>query len=725
MAIVEKYDWVVFNEELSQKLLQYKDNRQTLILLITELYKEIGIPLPTLGKSNIIVDIDPFTIFGLFNKSSLKQENRFKIAAGLKEKLGLSSKTPSTNDGVPVVNNLSATFYPHTDDKEQTIQDIDTLWRFFETALAYSSTPNVKTKSEFSKFFDLAINLKSNAIAKISIGLFWIAPRFFLNLDGTNVLYIYESNEFPKHIRDNFPLTTRKMSAKNYLELLEAVKEILSSKNLGFTTIVELSAEAWQHSSELSHRIREQSQRDGKGNALADDGVQSIHYWIYSPGTNASKWESFYDEGIMAINWDIGNLMKYSTKTEMREAMQEIYDSSRSYTNAGHATWQFAREMKPGDIIFAKKGTSLIVGRGVVDSDYSYDASAADEFVNIRQVNWTHKGEWRHPGIAAVKMLTDITRYTEYVNKLNALFVDEAEDQAEERTVEYEPYSSKDFLKEAFLEEDSYNQLVDLIKDKLNIILQGPPGVGKTWMAKRLAYSIMGEKNQNRITLIQFHQSYSYEDFIMGFRPSENGFYRRDGIFYNFCKMAEIDSDNPYFLIIDEINRGNISKIFGELFMLIEKDKRENEIQLLYADEKFSIPKNVHIIGTMNTADRSLALLDYALRRRFSFFELKPAFQTERFKTYQRELGNEHPDYKAKLNKLIDCVDAINNEIVKDPTLGEGFCVGHSYFCDLDFGRRPLTRIVEFELIPLLKEYWFDEPGLLVEWVEKLRDAIT
>jgi len=723
--MTEKYDWVVFHEELSQKLLQYKDNRQTLILLIKELYKEIDIPLPRLGKSNKLVDIDPFTVFGLFNKSSLKQENRYKIAEGLKGKLSLSSKTPSTNDGVPVVNNLSATFYPHTDDEEQTIQDIDNLWGFFETALAYSHNPTKKTKTEFSNFFNLAINLKSNAIAKISIGLFWIAPRFFLNLDGTNVLYIYESNKFPVNIRKSFPLTTPKMSAEKYLELLEAVKEILSSKELGFTTIIELSAEAWLHASEIAHRTREQSQRDGKGNALADDGVQSIHYWIYSPGTNASKWESFYNDGIMAINWDIGNLMKYSTKTEMREAMQEIYDHSRSYTNAGHATWQFAREMKPGDIIFAKKGTSLIVGRGVVDSDYTYDASATDEFVNIRQVNWTHKGEWRHPGIAAVKMLTDITKYSEYVKNLTDLFVDEAEEQAEERTVEYKPYSSKDFLEEAFLEKDSYNQLVDLIKEKLNIILQGPPGVGKTWMAKRLAYSIMGEKNQNRITLIQFHQSYSYEDFIMGFRPSENGFYRRDGIFYNFCKMAEIDSDNPYFLIIDEINRGNISKIFGELFMLIEKDKRENEIHLLYADEKFSIPKNVHIIGTMNTADRSLALLDYALRRRFSFFELKPAFLTERFKAYQRELGAKYPDYKAKLNKLIECVGALNMIINEDPTLGEGFCIGHSYFCDLDFGKRPLTRIVEFELIPLLKEYWFDEPQKLKEWVDKLRDAIA
>ena len=124
------------------------------------------------------------------------------------------------------------------------------------------------------------------------------------------------------------------------------------------------------------------------------------------------------------------------------------------------------------------------------------------------------------------------------------------------------------------MDEVDYWNLVSLIANKKNVIHQGAPGVGKTYVAKRLAYSIMGEKNRERVLMIQFHQSYSYEDFIMGFRPSENGFELRKGAFYNFCKDAEIDSENEYFFIIDEINRGNLSKIFGELFMLIETDKR-------------------------------------------------------------------------------------------------------------------------------------------------------
>ncbi len=157
--------------------------------------------------------------------------------------------------------------------------------------------------------------------------------------------------------------------------------------------------------------------------------------------------------------------------------------------------------------------------------------------------------------------------------------------------------------------------------------------MGKTYAAKRLAYSMMGVKDIERVMMVQFHQSYSYEDFIMGFRPSSTGFELRKGVFYNFCKKAEIDSDNEYFFIIDEINRGNLSKIFGELFMLIENDKRGNALQLLYSDEKFAVPKNVYIIGMMNTADRSLAMLDYALRRRFAFFDIKPGFKTPGFQS--------------------------------------------------------------------------------------------
>lgn len=194
----------------------------------------------------------------------------------------------------------------------------------------------------------------------------------------------------------------------------------------------------------------------------------------------------------------------------------------------------------------------------------------------------------------------------------------------------------------------------------------------------------------------------------MGFRPTTTGFELRKGVFYNFCKKAEIDSDNEYFFIIDEINRGNLSKIFGELFMLIENDKRGKSIQLLYSEEKFSIPENVYIIGMMNTADRSLALLDYALRRRFSFIDMKPGFKTECFAEYQSSL-----DCK-RFDKLVDCVERLNRVISEDDTLGEGFCIGHSYFCNLDpdtVTENTLNEIVKYELFQLLKEYWFDEPS--------------
>lgn len=324
--------------------------------------------------------------------------------------------------------------------------------------------------------------------------------------------------------------------------------------------------------------------------------------------------------------------------------------------------------------------------------------------------------------MAAMKTLTDITAYTEYIAKLNDLFAEDIADEDENQPeIVYPPYTAEDFLKEVYMEETDYNTLVAVLKNKKNIILQGAPGVGKTFAAKRLAYSIMGVKDKDRVMMVQFHQSYSYEDFIMGFRPSPTGFELKKGAFYNFCKNAETDSDNDYFFIIDEINRGNLSKIFGELFMLIETDKRGIELQLLYSDERFSVPANVYIIGMMNTADRSLAMLDYALRRRFAFIDLKPGFETEGFRTYRIGLEND------KFNHLIAAVETLNNVIAADDSLGEGFCIGHSYFCNLNpdnLDDQALSAIVEFELIPLLKEYWFDELTKVRDWSNNLRSAI-
>ena len=287
----------------------------------------------------------------------------------------------------------------------------------------------------------------------------------------------------------------------------------------------------------------------------------------------------------------------------------------------------------------------------------------------------------------------------------------------------FRSYTYEKFLEEVYISQDDYNTLVDLVKNKKNLIVEGAPGVGKTFMAKRLAYSIMGVKDTSRVMMVQFHQSYSYEDFVMGYRPAKEGFELRQGSFYNFCKKAEEDSENDYFFIIDEINRGNLSKIFGELFMLIETDKRgeKNKIQLLYSDELFFIPKNVYIIGLMNTADRSLAMIDYALRRRFAFFDLKPGFSSNGFSDYQNKLKN------AKFDNLVNVMGELNEDIKEDESLGEGFRIGHSYLCNIktDDVDDKLNYIIEYELIPLLKEYWFDDAQKVEFWSDKLRSAVN
>lgn len=307
-------------------------------------------------------------------------------------------------------------------------------------------------------------------------------------------------------------------------------------------------------------------------------------------------------------------------------------------------------------------------------------------------------------------------------------FIPKVEEKTPEIEVKQDPivtkinqYTKDDFLNDVFITEEQYDHLKSLLEKKKNIILQGAPGVGKTYCAKRLAYSMMEEKDDNRICVVQFHQSYSYEDFIEGYKPYENTFKIRKGIFYNFCKKAKVDPDKKFFFIIDEINRGNLSKIFGELLMLIENNYRGEEMTLLYSNEKFSIPDNLYIIGMMNTADRSLAMIDYALRRRFSFFKLNPGFMSNGFIYRQKKLNN------TKYDNLIKTIVELNRDIVQDDSLGDGFEIGHSYFCYKnieDVTNEWLYSVVNFDIIPLIEEYWFDNKTKIEDWSKKLNNSI-
>lgn len=827
-----QFEWINFYSEFATKLLEFKNNRAELIADIQSAYSAINMKLPKLESEDSIIDIDPFTVFGLFNKG-ITNANRIAILESFATVFNIKSKVPNNFDGIPVLNNLKATYYGFKDDRQ--VADIDNLWGLYESAINLAEKDDAANREIFTKWYD-TVHDQLGIRWNITMGLYWIRPYEFINLDSINRGFIVDPDNMPVDFVNSVKKKLNKVPyASEYLAIKDACLHALKDSDYEYKNFPELSYRAWIVSKQVNQEKAEvkgkksskaaflrwfapliQALRDlggsgtpaearakiieneqlsedeinqtrGKNNvnkfenevafarnylvnagyidksvygiwtlteagksvdmtsemasdifknvlssspskkeknidALADEDVHTVRYWLYAPGEGSCMWDEFYTLGIMAIGWgEIGDLSTFDSKDAMKIKMREVIDESLSYKNAAHATWQFANEMKIGDIVFVKKGMHQIIGRGVVMSDYEYDNTRDDEYKNIRQVDWTHNGEWPHPGQAVMKTLTDITSYTDYVEKLNSLFEDETEEDAEDVEKTYPPYTKEDFLSEVFMPEEEYDKLSGILRIKKNIILQGAPGVGKTFVAKRIAFSMMGVKDVERVMMVQFHQSYSYEDFIMGFRPSTDGFELKRGAFYNFCKKAEIDGDNDYFFIIDEINRGNLSKIFGELFMLIENDKRGVSLQLLYSDEKFSVPKNIYIIGMMNTADRSLAMLDYALRRRFAFFEIKPGFTTDGFREYRMSLKNE------KFDKLIACVESLNNVISNDESLGDGFCIGHSYFCNLlpdTIDDQVLSGIVEYELIPLLKEYWFDEPIKVKDWSINLRSAI-
>ena len=445
-------------------------------------------------------------------------------------------------------------------------------------------------------------------------------------------------------------------------------------------------------------------------------------------GEQGRLWDQCQEDGTIRIGWDfLGDLRSYPTRESIAEKLRARRKPNEPEpSNDSLACFEFAHAMQQGDYVVAKIGRSKLLGLGIIEGDYEYDASRT-EYHHVRRVRWIKVENLESPKEAHVpiKTLTDCTNYRAFVNFVTENWIEVDTSPTIEELKE--PYSIDDALEDCFLTRTEFETIVGVLQRKKNVVLQGAPGVGKTFLARRLAYALIEQKDPERAPIVQFHQSYAYEDFIQGFRPGsgESPFHRQDGMFLNFCNRARKDRGHPYVFIIDEINRGNLSKIFGELMMLIEADKRGSDyaIRLTYAtpdDPPFSVPANVHLLGLMNTADRSLAMVDYALRRRFVFFTLAPQFESVSYQNSLSKLGAT-ADFVAR---IVTRLSHLNAEIRDDKVnLGEGFAVGHSYFCpeaappDWD---RWYKDVIQYEIGPLLHEYWFDDSGKADEWIEKL-----
>ena len=513
-------------------------------------------------------------------------------------------------------------------------------------------------------------------------------------------------------------------------------------------------------------------------------------YWMYAPGENASKWSRCKEQGIICIGWDeMGDLSQINTLSECRDGLRDVYENpDSSFMNDGLAIWEFSHVMLNGDIIYAKRGLSNIIARGIVKSEYNYYQSQED-FCHTRKVEWTHIGEWTLENIVQ-KTLTDITKYPDYVKKIETMITE-----------------GKNDNKQSTQYDEKYSYYINLLLKNKNLILNGAPGTGKTYLAKQIAAQIIfdgnvpedfeeNEKFINQYGFVQFHPSYDYTDFVEGLRPTSPnkdgniGFERKDGIFKGFCKKTTLPetsflledsllmfkkdlvnigrlniksfrsstniqvelgekgvltvitpqsawtcSDkkmleylktrdchpndtytktigdyilenyhvnsssnvNPskYIFIIDEINRGEISKIFGELFFAIDpgyrgkKGKVQTQYQNLITDESdpfkdgFYIPENVYIIGTMNDIDRSVECMDFAMRRRFTFKEITAEESA-------KNMGVD-PDRMMRLNNAISGIEGFNSS----------FHIGAAYFR----GITDYEELWELKLQGLLKEY--------------------
>lgn len=547
--------------------------------------------------------------------------------------------------------------------------------------------------------------------------------QLLLRADDPKALEGFQDVPFQEPIDGiSYALTWLPPAALDDPELWERMEEALDAVRMRFSHWNK-SNYANSHYENIFRMIMEPAERPRiLREGLAQQGVTDLPEraaWLLAPGEGGKIWEQFLSNGEASIGWnDTGDLAGLVSSEDFKQVVRDSYPESGP-AKVGKMLRDFVVTMAPGDLVFAKMGIRTVLGYGIVESAYVYEPNTKP-FVHVRKIKWISKEQCEMPATVRlpIQTLSPIDRRPELMEVLGEFY-----DLGPITPPLPDIYTKQDALADLFMPEDKLDTIIESLKRKKNIILQGAPGTGKTFVARRLAYLLMGVADETRAPMVQFHQSTCYEDFIQGYRPDgEGGFELKDGAFYTFCQDAIAEKDKSFVFIIDEINRGNLSKIFGELMMLIEPDKRDESfaVPLTYAtsrEETFHVPENVFLIGTMNTADRSLSMVDYALRRRFAFIESEPGFSSPGFEA--------HLIGKGASSKLVEEIqhrmDLINGMITKDSNnLGRGYRIGHSFFVpakDTTPDAAWFRDIVRHEILPLIEEYWIDD--------EKSRSAAT
>lgn len=675
------FTWIPLYQEIARHILQM-ENRQGELISVLRRLRDRGLPVITLndkaggGRAIELQEIDPFSFFAGFNRGQTL-DNRVRILEALKEEWGLHSEAPSEFDGIPVVDNRQSWFFLYAEGRGP--DDIPNLWRLARETVE-------QEPSAFDRqALDDCLAVRMGSLPKLSMGMFWLNPYNYLAVDSRNREYL-----------SRYSIKLNGRTARDYFQLLGEVRSHFTED---FPTI---SRQAY---------LATIGEPEGGGEDEPPPPPIGRRYWWLNANPKIWNFESKA----------VGEKQTYTSHNERGNKRQK---------------YRYFGEVKPGDVVVGyvtSPQKEVIAVCEITKGLHQSDGAERIEFKKIEQLQnpVTYEELKSVPSLAQSEPLVSnqgsLFALSEEEFEIIRAAIDEKNPPIPPAALK--PYTKRDALSELFLSEQELDDIVSRLRRKKNVILQGPPGVGKTFVARRLAFLMMGVKDASRVQMVQFHQSYAYEDFIQGYRPGDDGrFTIKPGIFYEFCRKAQRNTDHDYFFIIDEINRGNLSKIFGELMMLIEHDKRGSgfAIPLTYArggDDLFYIPDNLYLIGMMNTADRSLSLVDYALRRRFAFVTLHPKFASEKFAETLTGAGASD----ALVRKIRERVGVLNKEIADDVrNLGPGYQLGHSYFCP-GLDTRPLDEawyreVIESEVRPLLEEYWVDESGKVGDLVGRLLD---